>query len=224
MAERTAGPVVELRSVGKTYRGGGEDVVALHDVSLALWEGDLVVVIGRSGSGKTTLLSVAAGWEAPDAGALLWEGHALEPSKVDWAHLAVVPQGLGLLGEFTLRENVEYPLRFTRHDAGDVDGLLTRLGIDRVANRYPQQTSLGEQQRAAVARALVLRPPVVLLDEPTSHLDTARAKTVFQELVDAADRGTACLIATHARDLIAHATRVIVMRDGRLQEPSDARP
>ena len=222
MSETTATPLVELRSVSKTYRGGSTDVVALRDVSLALWEGELVVLVGRSGSGKTTLLSVAAGWEPPDAGVLLWEGRTLDPSKVDWARLAVVPQGLGLLGEFTLRENVEYPLRFTRNDDGDVEGLLSRLGIAKVADRYPHQTSLGEQQRAAVARALVLRPPVVLLDEPTSHLDTARARTVLQELVDAARRGTACLIATHARELVANASRVIVMQDGRLQEPSAA--
>ena len=211
-------PVVELRSVSKTYRGGGMDVSALRDVSFTLREGDLAVLIGRSGSGKTTLLSVAAGWERPDAGDILWHGNSPVPTSVDWARLAIVPQGLGLLDEFTLRENVEYPLRFSTGERDAVDGLLSRLGLEKVADRYPRQTSLGEQQRAAVARALVLRPPVVLLDEPTSHLDTARARTVFEELIGAARRGTACLIATHAPELVAHATRVIVMRDGRLQE------
>ena len=222
MSDSRSKPIVELRSVSKTYRGGGVDVSALREVSLTLREGDLVVLVGRSGSGKTTLLSVAAGWEAPDTGELLWQGRAWDPSRVAWARLAVVPQGLGLLGEFTLRENVEYPLRFAGRDRNDVEGLLTRLDIEKVADRYPHQASLGEQQRAAVARALILQPPVVLLDEPTSHLDTGRTQTVLQELVAAARRGAACLIATHARELVEHASRVVLMQDGRLEEPRQA--
>jgi ABC-type lipoprotein export system ATPase subunit len=218
MSDSQSKPIVELRSVSKTYRGAGTDVSALRDVSLELREGDLIVLVGRSGSGKTTLLSVAAGWEQPDTGMLLWEGRALDRPSVGWARLGVVPQALGLLSEFTLRENVEYPLRFADRQRDDVERLLVRLGIEKVANRYPHETSLGEQQRAAIARALVLRPPVVLLDEPTSHLDAGRANAVVQELVAAAGRGTACLIATHARELVEHASRVVRIDDGRLEE------
>jgi putative ABC transport system ATP-binding protein len=214
-------PVIELRSVGKTYGRGPSKVVALDDVTLTLWAGEVVALVGRSGSGKTTLLNIAAGWEPPDAGEMLWQGAPYDVSALGWARVGLVPQSLGLIGEFTLRENVEYPVRLARADAEAsrrVEALLEESGIAAIADRFPHQASLGEQQRAAVARALVLDPPIVLLDEPTSHLDRARASELFGELLVTSRRGTCCLIATHARDVVSAATRVLQMEDGHLSE------
>jgi putative ABC transport system ATP-binding protein len=131
---------------------------------------------------------------------------------------------MGLMGELTLRENAEYPLRLARRKdkPDDLEALLQRLGIAAIADRFPHQASLGEQQRAAVARALILEPPLVLLDEPTSHLDSERARALFAELLAAADRGTACLVATHARDVVRNAARVVAMEEGSLRESDHA--
>ena len=209
--------VLEVRDVSKSYPRGDEVVHALTSVSASLREGELVGLVGRSGSGKTTLLNVIAGWEHPDAGDVDRPGGAVP----GWAELAVVPQKLGLFDELTVRENLEYPARL----AGRVDALRDRvrelmeaLGIDHLAARYPKETSLGEQQRAAVARALVLSPTLVLADEPTGHQDAVSERRVLDAFAQAAAEGAACLIATHNEALSARLDRVLHMADGRLTE------
>ena len=209
--------MLEAREVSKSYRRGDEVVHALSDVSLSLRPGELVGMVGRSGSGKTTLLNVIAGWEQPDAGTI---------DRVDsgggvpgWDELAVVPQKLGLFDELTVRENVEYPARLAGRlpelrDA--VSRLMDDLGIAHLRERYPKETSLGEQQRTAVARALVLSPTLVLADEPTGHQDAVSERRVLDAFGHAAANGAACLIATHNETLAPRLDRVLAMADGRL--------
>ena len=208
-------PVLRAAGLCKTYRRGGELVHALDDVDLQLAPGELVGLVGRSGSGKTTLLNVLAGWEHPDAGSLERPGGAAP----GWDDIAVVPQKLGLLEELTVRENVEHPLRLAGalEDGSErVDELLERLGLSHLQGRQPRETSLGEQQRAALARALVRSPRLVLADEPTGHQDAGFARVVFEALRGVASSGTTCLVATHNERVLPYLDRAWRIADGRL--------
>jgi putative ABC transport system ATP-binding protein len=131
----------------------------------------------------------------------------------------MVPQKLGLLDELTVRENVEHPLRLADvlgRDTERVDELLERLGLAHLQRRAPRETSLGEQQRAAIARALIRSPRLLLADEPTGHQDAGFARTVFETLRDGASHGTACLVATHNEQVVPHLDRALRIADGRL--------
>jgi putative ABC transport system ATP-binding protein len=214
--------VLEAVDVTKSYARGDEVVHALDHVSLSLRAGELVGLVGRSGSGKTTLLNVVAGWEREDAGSVVRPGGGGVP---DWNELAVVPQKLGLLDEFTVRENLEYPARLSgRRDElrERIEELMEAVGIAHLHRRYPKETSLGEQQRTAVARALVLSPALLLADEPTGHQDRVSEGRVLDVLSRAAAEGTCCLIATHNETLAPRLDRVLHMADGRLDGPDDA--
>lgn len=200
------------------HDGRGPAVTAVAGVSLELRPGELVVLAGPSGSGKTTLLGLLTGLEAPDAGDV--RGSAAGARS--WQVQGLLPQALGLLEELTLEENVALPLRLAhRTDAGRVGDLLDRLGLGAARRRLPRQTSLGEQQRAAVARALVLRPPLLVLDEPTAHQDAGSRALVIDALARAAFEGAAVLVASHDPDVRAVAHRRLTMAGGVLhEEPS----
>jgi putative ABC transport system ATP-binding protein len=209
--------ILDANGLSKAYRRGEEVVHALDDVSLTLRAGELVGLVGRSGSGKTTLLNVIAGWEHADAGTI--ERSGSESAVPGWDVLAVVPQKLGLFDELSVRENLEYPARLhgrLEELRGRVDELMEDLGIAHLAARYPKETSLGEQQRTAVARALVLAPTLVLADEPTGHQDAASERRVLEAFGRSAAEGGSCLIATHNASLAPRLDRVLEMADGRL--------
>jgi ABC-type lipoprotein export system ATPase subunit len=215
-----ADPLLEARRLDKTYRRGTERVHALRGVDLALYPGELVALVGPSGSGKSSLLGVLAGWEPPDGGALSWAG---QPAAPAWSELATVPQALGLLDDLTVRENVALPVRLrlgpARAHEGRTEELLGLFGLAELADRSPSETSLGQQQRAAVARALVLTPQLVLADEPSAHQDAAWVHDVFAALRQVVhDRGAACLVATHDPEAVAFADRVLHLVDGELTE------
>jgi len=217
-------PVLEVHGVTKTYRRGTESVHAVSDATLELRNGEIAALIGRSGSGKTTLLNVIGGWEVADSGQIRWsEGGGLGPSPA-WSDLAVLPQKLGLLDELTVRENVEYPVRLSGKLAeleDSVDEVVDALLLTPLRNRYPSETSVGEQQRTALARAVVLSPRVLLADEPTSHQDERSAEAAMGALRRAADQGTACLLATHSEEVLPYLNRVLRMEDGRIVEGTD---
>jgi putative ABC transport system ATP-binding protein len=211
------GIVFAAENVVKTYGDAGEVVHALRGVSLTASEGTLVGLVGRSGSGKTTLLNIAAGWERADEGSV----DVPEGAPTAWADVAYVPQRLGLMDELRIRENVAYPARLAgelelRSDL--IEGLQRTLGLDGLAERYPRETSLGEQQRTAIARALVLGPALLIADEPTGHQDEAWARRIFAVLADAAATGSCCLIATHDGSLAPYLDRVVTMADGTVVE------
>jgi ABC-type lipoprotein export system ATPase subunit len=210
------GPLVDLAGVAKSYRRGGEEVRALRGVSLAVQPGEVVGLVGPSGSGKTTLLNLVCGWEHPDEGSVT--GSVAPADGLQrWADVAIVAQGLGLSPELTVRENVALALRLSGDGAADdLEGRLAELGLTDLTERYPAETSLGEQQRTAVARALALDPSLVLADEPTAHQDADHADTVLGALRARADQGGACLVATHDARLLPHLDRVLRLHDGRL--------
>lgn len=212
--------LLEARALSKTYLRGDEAVHALRAVELELGPGEVVGLVGRSGSGKTTLLNVLAGWEIADDGDIAWAEPPAGGPLPRWRDVAVVPQRLGLIDELTVRENIEYPARLAgslEHHRYAVDQLLERLSLDDLADRYPLQTSVGEQQRTALARALVLTPKLLLADEPTGHQDGANAQRVFRALRAAADRGTCCVIATHNEEVVPVLDRIMEMSDGILR-------
>jgi putative ABC transport system ATP-binding protein len=207
----------------KEYRRGAEVVHALRDVDLSVEPGELVALVGPSGSGKSTLLFALAGWETLDSGVVTVLG--APPGEQSWGDVGVVPQALGLIEDLTLRENAALPVRLAPGGGGvddamrnaadaELERLIDELHLGSVAQRRPAATSLGEQQRAAVARALVLRPPAVLADEPSTHQDHVRAGLVFGLLRSAAERGAAVVVATHDPAGYDYADRVVEMRDG----------
>ena len=210
-------PVLSLIGVRKTYGHGDDAVHALRDVSLQAKAGEVVGLVGRSGSGKTTLLNIAAGWEHPDTGQVVGPGRS-------WSDIAVLPQRLGLMEELSAKENVEYPARSAGvlHERRElIDDLLDTLGLSALAARYPRETSLGEQQRTALARALVLGPRLLIADEPTGHQDAGWATRIMWILREAAGAGSCCVIATHDRALTDHLDRGFAMSDGRISDGTD---
>ncbi len=147
-------------------------------------------------------------------------------AALPWSDVAVVPQALGLLEELTIAENVRLPARLAGPNADPeaADELTRQLGIDHLADRYPNEVSLGEQQRTAVARALVLRPRVLLADEPVAHQNDEFVQVILDRFDALAASGGACLVATHNLGVLARMTKVVELHGGRLSEPTDPPP
>jgi putative ABC transport system ATP-binding protein len=167
--------------------------------------------MGPSGSGKTTLLNMVVGAEEPDDGHI--EGL---PRRADWSYLAIVPQALGLLNELTILENVTLPLRLGASASTSAAELMDQLGIAHLTERSPHETSLGEQQRAAVARSLLPAPTIVVADEPTSHQDEANAHRVIDAFAACAAAGSSILLATHDIRVIDRCDVVLGVTDGQV--------
>ena len=216
-APRSDHVALEASSVTKTYRRGTEAVRAVRDASFAVLDGELVGLVGRSGSGKTSLLNVVAGWEKPDRGRVSIRGRDPSHEVPTWSEVAVLPQRIGLIDELTIRENVEYPARLAGRLADVtwlIEDLVRALGLEELQDRYPREASVGEQQRAALARALVLSPALMLADEPTGHQNAEWADAMFRTLREAIARGTSCLAASHDPTTLRFVDRVLSMSDG----------
>ncbi|HET8641584.1 MAG TPA: ATP-binding cassette domain-containing protein [Pseudonocardiaceae bacterium] len=207
--------VLTATGVTRSFRpaGSGAEVAVLRGVDLELREGELATLAGPSGSGKSALLAILAGFDRPDSGTV-----TAPSGRPPWSALAIVPQSLGLLEELTLEENAAAPLLFGgAPDAlARAAGLLDALGIGALARRYPAEVSVGQQQRVALARALVVRPAVLLADEPTAHLDHKTIDLVIEVLLATVATGTACLLATHDDALTRRAHRRLELHHGKL--------
>lgn len=225
-------PVLILSGVRKSFATPAGSLAVLDGVDLTVERGEVLAIAGRSGSGKTTLLTIITGWEQPDAGSVEFHHGATVAMQRRWSELAILPQSLGLLDELTIAENIELPLRLARHDRTCVGSgvsvpgynassrfpseLMARLGIEHLAGRYPSEVSLGEQQRAALARAAGIQPQLLLADEPISHQNREWAETMMLVLGLLAAQGTACVLATHNDIAFESANRVLELRGGRL--------
>lgn len=203
--------VVALAGITKTFRRGNTEIVVLDDLAATIEPGEVVIVRGRSGSGKTTLLNILAGWQSPDAGSVSWGVD--HPDS--WDRVAVVPQSLGLLPELTLGENIGLPGRLADAES-DVNGVAEKLEIPHLLERPVGGASLGEQQRAAIARALIRRPALLLADEPSSHQDLDRLHLVWRLIDEVAASGTGVIAATHDPDAFDYADRILDLQEGRL--------
>ena len=217
-------PLAVLDGVCKRYRTGSAVVTALDGVSLHLLPAEMVALVGPSGCGKSTTLNLISGVDTPDEGEVTVCGLDVRRAGEEALTLlrrrqvGIVFQAFHLVPHLTVEENVALPLFLDgRRDAARVLDLLRRVGLTHRRHHYPSELSGGEQQRAAVARALVHRPRVVVADEPTGNLDSASGEAVLRLLDELrGSEGAALLLATHDQRLAALADRVLTMRDGRL--------
>jgi ABC-type lipoprotein export system ATPase subunit len=205
-------PVVSAHGLVRRYQRGTETVVALDGVDIEVAAGAFVGVAGPSGSGKTTLCNMLAGLDAPDSGTVTWHGDARLPPP--WRQLAVVPQRLALVQALTLADAVWLAASVTGAHAVEPSTVVADLGVDHLLERRPSEMSHGEQQRAAIVRALVGGPDLVVLDEPTSSQDEERVDRITAALVAAAARGTAVVVATHDARVLDTTTRIVRLVDG----------
>jgi len=215
--------VVELVGVSRSFHRGDEVVHALADFSLALERGEMAALVGPSGCGKTTALNLVAAVDRPDAGTVrvagVDVGVATETELVRLRRRAVgmVFQAFHLVPHLTVEENIALPLALDgRRDPERIDELVERVGLGHRRRHYPSELSGGEQQRTAVARALVHRPQVVVADEPTGNLDSRTGAAVVALLAELRrEQGTTLLLATHDSRVAAVADRLIELADGR---------
>ncbi|HEY3220252.1 MAG TPA: ABC transporter ATP-binding protein [Gemmatimonadales bacterium] len=216
---------LELEGISQTRGSGRRAVEALRDVSLSIAAGEFVLLEGPSGAGKTTLLAVAAGLLTPTAGTVKLAGQSIgalssaECRRHRAACVGFVFQRSNLLPQLTLWDNVLLMAAIggvpRTEGEGEATRLLEALGLAGLTHRRPRELSGGEEQRAAVARALVHRPAIVLADEPTGNLDSVSGRAVAERLAGlAAERGTAVLVATHDPRLEPFATRRVRIADG----------
>ncbi len=218
------GAVVRLDGAGRTYRRGDEDVRALVALTLELCAGEMVALVGPSGCGKSTALNLVAAVDRPDAGTVsvcgVNVGSAPERELVVLRRRSVgmVFQAFHLVPHLTVAENIGLPLALDhRRDPERVDELLRRVGLEHRRRHYPSELSGGEQQRTAVARALVHRPKVVVADEPTGNLDSKTGAAVIELLAELRrEENAAMLLATHDRAVASLADRTVELADGRV--------
>jgi putative ABC transport system ATP-binding protein len=216
---------IEIENVRKRYA----DQVVLDAASFTVARGQFVAVMGRSGSGKSTLLRLMGGLEAADEGVVRVDGTDLtvltetERARRRRHGLGFVFQSFNLIPTLTVAENVELPLALNDVAPADVRrrsrALLDELGLARCADRFPEDISGGEQQRAAIARAVIHEPKLVLADEPTGNLDHETAKHVLELLKrSCSERNATLIVATHSAELASQAARVVTIRSGRIEE------
>jgi lipoprotein-releasing system ATP-binding protein len=223
---------IEARDLAKSFIGGdGGRVDVLDGVSLEVRAGELVAIVGASGAGKSTLLTLLGALDRPSRGAVWLGGEPLEGrsdeqlAEVRNRRVGFVFQFHHLLREFSAEENVMMPMRIAGWDDARARprarALLERLGLASRMSHRPAELSGGEQQRTAVARALVMDPAVVLADEPSGNLDHLNAEHLHEELVRVVrDLGMAMVVVTHNRSLASRADRVLLLEDGRLGAPA----
>ena len=218
--------------LSRTYMLGSEEVHALRGVNLNVFPGQFLAVIGRSGSGKTTLLNIMAGLDKPTSGQVLFEERDLanmtedELTELRRHRIGFVFQSFGLLPLLSAMENVELPLRIsgvrTREREERTREALEIVGLWDRAKHRPYELSGGEQQRVAIARAIVIRPSVILADEPTGELDSNNARSIFGLFKDMViKQGISVVAATHDSTLLSMADEVKEIRDGRLLEHAE---
>ena len=219
--------MIELEGVRRSYRTDGGTVHALDGVDVRIGAGEFVAVTGPSGSGKSSLLNILGCLDRPDAGRYLIEGEDVAgfddeaTSDIRNRRIGFVFQSFHLLPRLTVLENVLLPLRFHREPPEWVHDhaaeLLERVGLSDRSHHRPNELSGGQVQRAAIARALLLKPALLLADEPTGNLDSKSAADVLG-LIDQVHRGgQTVVLVTHDHDVAAHAPRGIRLRDGRIE-------
>jgi putative ABC transport system ATP-binding protein len=219
--------MIHVRGLTKTIVSGARRVEILKGIDLDVPQGQFAAIVGPSGSGKSTLLGLLAGLDSPSSGTIHLDGE--EITGLDEDRLALlrgrkigfVFQSYHLIPTLTAEENVLLPMELVGGDGSSAEAraqeLLERVGLLERRDHYPVQLSGGEQQRIALARAFMLRPPLLMADEPTGNLDSATGHMVLELLASLnREQGTTLVLVTHDQELTGNADRVITLRDGRI--------
>lgn len=224
--------MLTLKHVSKVYKTGKESVKALKNINLEIADGEFLIIVGPSGSGKSTLLNMIGGLDRPNSGKIAIDGININElndkklSRIRNSEIGFVFQDFHLEPHLTLLENIELPMIFAKKDKKTKSQIRTRsmemanaLGLKNRISHKPGQVSGGQKQKAAIARALINGPKILLADEPTGNLDSLTGKKIIDLLKDIhKEHKMTLIIVTHDKDIAKHAKRIIEIRDGILIE------
>ena len=216
--------LIEIRSIGKDYQDGETTVQAIKEMEFFIDDGEFVSIMGPSGSGKSTLLSILGGLNHPTRGRILLDALDIykltseQRADLRSEYIGVIFQSFQLIPYLTVLENVKLPMAITGKKAKVQDKMardvLARVGLANKADRLPDQLSGGEQERVAIARAIVNRPPILLADEPTGNLDSKTAEEIMELLKELNREGQTVIMVTHNPEACRHSSRTIQVKDG----------
>jgi len=219
-------PVISVKNLIKIYKMGNQTLAALNDVSMDVFPGEYIAVMGTSGSGKSTFMNILGCLDIPTRGEYLFNGESVTiKSKIELAHLrrdniGFVFQSFNLLSRTSAYDNVELPLIYSNISTSDrkvkVEKALISVGLKDRMNSLPNMLSGGQQQRVAIARAIVNSPKIILADEPTGNLDTRTSMEIIQIFQELNDEGITIVMVTHEDDIAQTSKRRVVFRDGKM--------
>lgn len=219
--------LIKVRDMYKIYNPGENEVHALDGVSLDVYEGEFVAIIGHSGSGKSTLMNMLGCLDVPTQGTYILNGRDVsrltdnELSNVRNNQIGFIFQGFNLIPNLTALENVELPLIYRKVDRATRRKLsveaLKRVGLEERMKHKPAEMSGGQQQRVAIARAIAMSPPLILADEPTGNLDSKSTRDIMKILNDLNEQGNTIVLITHDDGIAENARRVVRIMDGKIE-------
>ena len=220
--------LIEIQNIGKDYQEGESTVQAIKEMSFFIDDGEFVSIMGQSGSGKSTMLSILGGLNHPTRGKILldtldiYKLSSEQRADLRSEYIGVIFQSFQLIPYLTVLENVKLPMAITGRKAREQDKMardvLARVGLANKANRLPDQLSGGEQERVAIARAIVNKPPILLADEPTGSLDSKTADEIMDLLKELNSEGQTIIMVTHNPEACKHTSRTIQVKDGSCYE------
>jgi putative ABC transport system ATP-binding protein len=220
--------LIEIRGIGKDYQDGETKVEAIKEMDFYIDDGEFVAIMGQSGSGKSTLLSILGGLNHPSRGKILldtldiYELSSEQRADLRSEYIGVIFQSFQLIPYLTVLENVKLPLAITGKKARLQNKMardvLAKVGLTDKADRLPDQLSGGEQERVAIARAIVNKPPILLADEPTGSLDSKTADEILNLLKELNEQGQTIIMVTHNPDACKDTSRTVLVKDGSCYE------
>jgi len=220
--------LIEIQNIGKDYQEGESTVQAIKEMSFFIDDGEFVSIMGQSGSGKSTMLSILGGLNHPTRGKIIldtldiYKLSSEQRADLRSEYIGVIFQSFQLIPYLTVLENVKLPMAITGRKAREQDkmarNVLARVGLANKADRLPDQLSGGEQERVAIARAIVNKPPILLADEPTGSLDSTTADEIMDLLKELNSEGQTIIMVTHNPEACKHTSRTIQVKDGSCYE------
>ena len=224
VVEPNAQHLIEIQDIGKDYQEGETTVQAIKQMNFFIDDGEFVSIMGQSGSGKSTLLSILGGLNHPSRGRILldsldiYELSSEQRADLRSEYIGVIFQSFQLIPYLTVLENVKLPMSITGRKSKEQDKMardvLARVGLANKADRLPDKLSGGEQERVAIARAIVNKPPILLADEPTGNLDSTTADEIMNLLKELNAEGQTIIMVTHNPEACKHTARTIQVKDG----------
>lgn len=225
--------MIKATNLNKTFRTEEVETLALRDASLEVNDGEFIAIMGPSGCGKSTLLNILGLLDNPTSGSYEIDGREVaklkekERTSIRKGQIGFVFQNFNLIDELTIEENVELPLQYLGVKSSQrkemVKAALKRMNISHRAKHFPQQLSGGQQQRAAIARAVVMRPKLILADEPTGNLDSQNGREVMELLTELNREGTTVVMVTHSKHDASYAHRIINLFDGKIVDSAETK-